>query len=303
MLSNLPTIRTVIVNWNLKDDTLTCIDSLFKAGIPYEHIILIDNGSEDGLVDVLRNQAEISPHIIENPENLGYVIACNQGIQYALNTGAEWVMLLNNDTLVAHDFLIQIKRTLLTNFKYAILGALIFYHTEPDRIWYLGERLIPGTLITKNIYRGKPARNDLPELIPVDFVNGCAMLIQRNVFEKIGLFDPSLIMYSEEVDFCWRARQAGYRIACATKTRVWHKISLSANRDKTKAMYLRTRNQVRFYNSYSRGPQRPIMFLFSIFRNIPLVLRYILHRQPELISSLIKGLFDGWSTSRINSST
>jgi len=285
-------LHIIIVNWNLKDDTLACIDSLVAAGTTTDQIVLVDNGSSDGSVEALRQHYDMHLHIISNPRNVGFAPACNQGIQYALVQGTEWVLLLNNDTLVASDFLDQIERTL--NQKYAILGALIFYHAEPGRVWYLGDRLIPGTLITINAYRGKPARVDLPELISVDFVNGCAMLIRRDVFEKIGLFDPTLIMYGEEVDFCWRARLAGYRIACATRFKVWHKISLSANRDRPKARYLRIRNQVRFYNTYAHGLQRPIMFLFSMLRSLTLMLGDIFHHQPELISPLVRGWIDGW---------
>jgi GT2 family glycosyltransferase len=128
----------------------------------------------------------------------------------------------------------------------------------------------------------------------VDFVSGCAMFIRRDVFEKIGLFDEKLLMYGEEVDFCWRARLAGYTLGCVTPARMWHKVSLSASRVGSQTRYLRIRNQIRFYNNYARGLQRPIMFLFSILRSGMIILKDIFRRQTDLIPPLIRGWVDGW---------
>lgn len=284
----------VIVNWNLVNDTSACIDSLIQAGASADQIILVDNGSSDGSVSALRTRFGTSLNIIENTHNLGFAHASNQGIQLALDQGAGWILLLNNDTLAAPDFLQEFEKAARSTALYAILAPMIFYHDAPDRIWYFGDHLIPGTLITTNPYHGKVYNNHLPELVPVDFVSGCAMLVRRDVFDQIGLLDASLVMYGEEVDFCWRARQAGFHLAALTKPRIWHKVSLSANRDKPRTRYLRIRNQVRFYKKYARGFLLLLMLLFSGLRIMGIIVSDLFKRQAPLIPPTLQGWMDGW---------
>jgi len=99
-----PNIKIVTINWDLKDITLECLQSLFAAGASPEQVILVDNGSQDGSVDAIRAIYDDRIHLILNPDNYGYVNALNQGIQQALQVGAEWMFVLNNDTIVAPDF-------------------------------------------------------------------------------------------------------------------------------------------------------------------------------------------------------
>jgi GT2 family glycosyltransferase len=291
MFSNL---NIIIINWNLKADTLACLRSLIKSGVIPGQIIVVDNGSDDGSVKAFKDEFDTHLTIIENSDNVGYAKACNQGIELAIQQRVEWILLLNNDTTVAENFLEEMERANESKDKFAIYSPLIFYFTKPNTIWYSGDQRIPGTLITKNPYRGKEPRQNLPEIIPVDFVNGCGMLINRKVFETIGLFDPAYIMYGEEVDFCWRAHLAGFRMATLTKAHMWHKISLSANRDKPRARYLKIRNQIRFYRKYSHGLQLVVMFTFSIIRSSLIGLNDLFRHQSELLAPLYLGWYDGW---------
>ena len=283
----------VVVNWNLKDDTLACLDSLVHAGARPNHIILIDNGSNDGSVEAIRGHFGEQIQLIVNPDNLGLVPASNQGFQRALQQDAGWILWLNNDTIVAEDFFHQMQPALQRR-DYGILSPLIFYFSQPEIVWYLGDRLLPGTLITRNPYRGKPTPQGLPEIMPVDFLSGCAMFVQRQLFERLGYLDPELVMYGEEVDFCWRARLAGYQLGCVPKAHIWHKVSMSANRVMPQTRYYRTRNLIRFYNKYARGLQRPLMFLFSLLQAARLVLSDLVQRQTILIGPLARGWRDGW---------
>lgn len=289
-------ILIVLINWNSKDDTLACIQSLVAAGASASQIVLVDNGSQDGSLEVMREHFGETIHLVANPENLGYVVASNQGVGYALEQRAEWILLLNNDTVVARDFFAPLLDTITTQPQYAILAPLIFYYDDPKRVWYFGDRLIPGTLLAWSRYKNRPAQ-DLPAIQPVDFVSGCAMLVRRDVFERIGLFDPALEMYGEEVDFCWRARLAGYRLAAVSEAHMWHKVSISANRVRPHTRFLRVRNQVRFYRRYARGLQRPVLFIFSLLKGARLLIGDLLAGQPELIPPLVQGWRDGWWSS------
>jgi GT2 family glycosyltransferase len=286
-------LSIIVVNWNLKDDTLECIESLLKAGASLSQIIIVDNGSTDDSITTLRNKYQ-TLFIIDAKENLGYAAGVNLGIEYALSQDYKWFLLLNNDTLVAVDFIKEMHNGTLTCKEYSILAPIILYHSNPSTIWFLGERLIGKTLLTINSYKNHNIDQTLPQLIPTDFTNGCAMMVSRSVFEKIGLFDATLYMYGEEVDFCWRARLAGFKFACFTAARIWHKISKSSNSTQPLSRYLRIRNQILFYRRYSPNAQLVILFIFTLLRTIRICTYDLLRWKLDLILPSVRGWLGGW---------
>ena len=287
-------IYSVLVNWNLKDQTLRCVQSLLDAGASVDQVIVVDNGSTDGSSEALRQSFGKDLRLIISDENLGFAQGCNLATRHALDRGAEWVFILNNDTVVAPTIFDELATASAASEEYAILSPLILYHDRPDRIWRVGDKLIPGTLITRSLYKGRMDHEALPQLVEVDFVSGSGMLVRRDVFETIGLFDPAYFMYGEEVDFCWRARAAGYRLACAPKAKMWHKVSSSAGRDPSTTRYLKIRNQIRFYHRYANRPQRLLMLAFTLARLMVIAVGDLLQGQPGLIEPLFEGWADGW---------
>lgn len=290
----LSSLYTAIVNWNLKEDTTACLRSLLAAGVPLNRVIVLDNGSTDGSPEALSGRFGEDLHLIRSERNMGFAQGSNLAIQHALAQGAEWVFILNNDTIVSPTLMHELANAYQATEEYAILSPLIYYHEEPDRIWHMGHRIIPGSLMTYRPCRRLGRNRDLPELIPVDFVSGCGMLVKREVFERIGLFDPDFFMYGEEVDFCWRARAAGFRTACACRAKMWHKVATSARRDKVAARYLRIRNQIRIYRRYSNWSQLPIMLALTSARILFLALGDLVKGQPELLRPSVHGWAHGW---------
>lgn len=290
-------ISFVIVSYNLKEETAACIESLCSAGAGLDQIINVDNASTDGSISFLRGIFGPSLNLICSDVNKGYAAGVNLGVQAALAEGARWILIMNNDTSVALDFIQAMNRAIETSGDtYALFGPLILFHDFPKKVWYFGDRLVPGTLFTHNPYYMKPFPAVTREVIPVDFLNGCAMLIHHSVFERIGLFNDSIFMYSEEVDFCWRARQAGFKMAGVTGARMWHKVSASANLLREKSLVQRTRNQILFYRRYASRAQMPVMFLLNSLRNLWMVLKYLVSRLPRLSLAVIQGWRDGWFT-------
>lgn len=287
-------IYPVLVNWNLKDDTLACIDSLFASGVVEGRIIVVDHGSTDGSIEAIKEKYASRVHLIEAGENPGYAGGINRGMARALELGAEWVLIMNNDTEVAPSFLEEMEKGIKNGQGYTILAPMILYYDDPKRIWYLGDRLLPTTLITYSLYKNELAQGAYPDLIPVDFVSGCGMLVNKEVFERVGMFDTSYFMYGEEVDFCWRARLGGFRTVCVTNARMWHKVSMTANRDRPKTRYHRIRNQIWFYRRYAWKYQIPILFIFTILRALRMVVGDMTSRQYELLTPLGQGWRDGW---------
>ncbi len=288
------TCVAVIVNLNLKMDTADCIRSLVRAGIELKRVIVVDNGSTDGSLAYLREQFGADLVLIDAVENRGYAAGLNLGIKKGLEAGAGWFFLMNNDTVVDESFFERLGAAVEAHPEAALFGPLILYYSEPTKIWYLGDTLIPGTLITRNPYRGKIDRGNLPETVPVDFVHGCGMLVSRAVFERIGNFDDWSIIYAEEVDFIWRARRAGFKALGVPGARMWHKISTIMGKQKPRTRYLRVRNQIRFYRRYAAGLSLVVMFFFTILRCTSLAAADLFKRQFDLLGPLCRGWFEGW---------
>ncbi len=292
--SETPSIYTVIVNWNLPHETIACVNSLLHAGSRPEEIILVDNGSHDRSPELLLGVAGLRMTVLASPTNLGFSGGNNLGIRRALEAGAEWVLLANNDTVVAPDFYAQLTRAIAARPEWRLMAPAIFYHDEPQRVWSLGEKLLPGSLITRSLHRGKLLPANLPDFIEFDLLNACGLLIHRSVFQAIGVLDDTYFMYGEDADFCWRARQAGFRMGCVIRARMWHKVSRSTGVHHPKARYWRVVNLIRFYRAHARGPQRAVMWAFSGVQALRLAAADMLAGRAGLVAVTAGAWRDGW---------
>lgn len=219
-----PLVYIIILNWNRKYDTLECLESLQYINYPNYKIIVVDNGSIDGSPQVIR---EKFPNItlIENKKNLGFAEGNNIAIKSALQEGADYVLLLNNDTIVDRNFLIQLVKVAESDPEIGICGPKIYHYDFPNKIWFAGGLIKGGT--TLHIGGGKDDKGQFDKISVVDYITGCAMLVKRKVFEKVGLLDPDYFCMFEDADLCLRNRRAGFKAVYVPNARVWHKISSS----------------------------------------------------------------------------
>jgi GT2 family glycosyltransferase len=128
----------------------------------------------------------------------------------------------------------------------------------------------------------------------MDFLSGCAMLVNNQAFRDAGLWDAGLFMYGEEVDWCWRARMAGYRLAAVPSAIMWHKVSASSNYVSSKNRYLRIRNQIWGYRRYGNFLHFLYLVIFTFFRVLYMSIRDLKFGDKNLIISSWKGLAAGW---------
>ncbi len=286
--------KVVIVNYNLKEDTEQCIRSYLQAGAALSQIIVVDNGSSDDSALYLRSTFGDQLNIVRTEEVRGNAHGLNLGIRAAEMLHFDWVILMNNDTYVDPQYLIEMETAINKFPEFHIFGPMILYASQPEKIWFMGQHLIPGTLLTYDPYRMKTANDSFPDVMEMDFLNGCSLLVHRSVFEKIGLFDLSLFMYGEEVDFLLRSRGAGFRMAAVPKARMWHKVSATMNQDKPGTRFLRVRNQIWIYRHHGNQWQVFLMLFFTFFRIIFMSLRDILAGQVSLLKPTWNGFGEGW---------
>jgi GT2 family glycosyltransferase len=307
----------VTLNWNLREDTIACVESVLDAGVALSRVIVVDNGSTDGSPRAFAAHFGPELPLICNESNLGFAGGMNAGIRYALEHGAGSVLLLNNDTLVAptmiealidaeipplpdsEDAALRRRTSVRAQDAVGILGPAIHYHADPDRLWKLGDiehRWLPMPLSVRPRGDRPLGWQGLVGTAPfqVDYVTGCCMLIRRQVFERIGLFDTRYFMYFEDADFCRRARYAGFTIWCVPEARMWHKVSLSAQRDRPLNRYHRALGQVRFYREHPHGPSAALRATYIAFKTAQTMLGDIWRRDWDLIAPLWRGTIDGY---------
>lgn len=255
-----------IINFNGSENTREClesIDNLNLIGLDLG-VIVIDNGSKEKL-DLEENFLKnASLKIILNPRNLGFSGGHNLGIKYALSNGANYVVILNNDTVLDRNLVYE----LVNGFKDAKTGIVspkiyfangFEFHKQRYKkedlgkiIWYAGGKMDWDNVIGKHIGVDEVDNGQFDLEKPVDFASGCAMAIKREVLERVGLFDERYFLYYEDNDFSQRAKKAGYEITYAPKAFIWHKNAGSAGGSGSGLQdYYITRNRLLFGAKYA----------------------------------------------------
>lgn len=251
----MPRISIILVNYHGASDTLACLRSLRENTFKDLDAYVVDNASGDDLESLIA--AEFSTvTFIQNATNVGFARGNNIAIQQALERGSNYILLLNNDTVVAPDALQRLINRVDADHAIGIAGPKIYYFEPSDRLWYAGGRsdVRSGTASHVGIGEHDSGNYDVPG--PTDYVTGCCLLVRREVFESIGLLDESFFAYLEDVDFCHRARSAGFGIVFEPSARIWHKVSSSSTWDSPVYLYLNCRNRLLMVKKYTAGFQR-----------------------------------------------
>ncbi|NMC14337.1 MAG: glycosyltransferase family 2 protein [Chloroflexi bacterium] len=281
----------VILNWNQLKDTTECIESIQKQTYKDFHVVLVDNGSSDNSIPVIREKFPWI-EIIENKKNLGFQGGMNIGIRYALSNKAEFILLLNND-IVADPEMIQ---HLLEDFpdEAGVVSPVMYYYSNPMKVWSFGGKINPWLLEILKFPREKIILAN--QLIERDFVPACAWLLKKTVVEKVGLFDESFFpAYYEDLDFCLRIRRGGFKIYINPKAKLWHKVSASSGGECNPfERYHMARNSGYYFRKNMKIWQAPIIILYRIGSALIGTIRLIYNHQIAILKVYWKGLIDGW---------
>lgn len=204
------------------------LDSLRKMTYPGITLAVIDNGSTDGSLQMIKTEYP-GIELIENGKNLGVTEGYNIGLKEGLKKQADWVLLLNNDIIADPEMLTEMINVGKGNSKIGILGPKTYFYAEPTKFWYAGGKInfFTGTIAHRGIREVDHGQYDTIE--ETGYINGCAMLIKREVIETIGfldmIFHPA---YSEDADYSFRARNAGFKLMYVPAARLWHRVSASS---------------------------------------------------------------------------
>ena len=260
-----PTIFIIILNWNGKKNTLQCLESIkhLQTWDLELKTIVVDNGSEEELR--IENSELRMIKLIRNKENLGFAGGNNVGIKYALENGADYILILNNDTLVDSSLVEELLEVAAQGEHIGIVAPKIYFvkgyefhkdrYKEPERekvFWYAGGIMDWANVIGKHRGVDEVDWGQYDTVEETDFASGCCMFIRREVIEKIGMFDEKYFLYYEDSDLCEKTKRAGFKIMYAPKAFLWHKNAGSVGGSGSMLQdYYITRNRMRFGMRYA----------------------------------------------------
>jgi GT2 family glycosyltransferase len=219
----------VVVNYNGLADTRKCLRSLGRLHGDWA-AVLVDNASAVDPGPELHSEFPWC-HFVRNQVNGGWAGGNNTGIRYALERGAEQIVLLNNDTVVAPDLIERLINAAAANPEFGILGPVIRFLDDPHDV--MTDGCVFNGAGEPGFFQRKPVAlqpADPPAVTDVDIVNGCCMMVAARVFARVGLVDERFFLVHEESDLCLRARRAGFRCGVLGEALVWHKGSVSFRR-------------------------------------------------------------------------
>ncbi|MBM3162841.1 MAG: glycosyltransferase family 2 protein [Chlorobi bacterium] len=216
----------IVLNWNGREDLLRCLGSLEPVRAQGIRVMVVDNGSADGSPDAVC-KAFPGVELLVLDRNLGYAGGNNEGFRRAMRSDPEYVVFLNNDTVVAPDAVAALTAVLRNHPETGIAVPEILYMDDPDRIWYAGGEVRLGIGLVRHLGIREPHGPAYARRMETGYATGCCIAMRSIDFQRLGGFDERFGMYAEDVDLSLRVRKAGLTVIYEPAARVWHRVSAS----------------------------------------------------------------------------
>lgn len=217
-----PKIFVVILNFNGASSLPACLASVFQSDYPNFEVVIVDNDSKDGSFEKARTQYSRA-HFIKNSSNVGFAKGNNVGIRYALEKFADFVFVLNNDTEIEKNVLSDLIQTFDQNSAAGIISPLILTEDKKN-IWFAGGKIDWLKMRTEHIQTRKSTSPYSSE-----YISGCAMMIKKEVFKKVGLFDERFFLYYEDADFSIRTKKGNFKLLIEPSVQIMHQEQSTSN--------------------------------------------------------------------------
>ncbi|GIW45855.1 MAG: glycosyl transferase [Candidatus Binatia bacterium] len=252
-----PHVAVVILNWNGKEDVLRCLSTLPRIRYSNWSATVVDNASCDGSVEAIRERFP-QQRVLVMERNLGFCGGNNRGIQDALRQGADYVLLLNNDTELHPDLLTELVRVAESDDRIGAVGAKNILLEDHSVVWGAYGELRYHRDLVHLVGSRVPDGPELTVVKDVDWIIGNGMMMRRAAIEAVGGFDEAFFGYHEDVDWCARARQAGFRIVYNGRAVIYHRGFGAANPARPRpfpVLYFLGRNSMLFARKHATPAQ------------------------------------------------
>lgn len=326
-----PRVAIIILNWNGWEDTVECLESVYQINYTDYRVLVVDNNSSDDSIKKIHDytngdlkikskflKSENKPIgimqydgeetgkyvtnnnkqliLLKNKKNYGFAEGNNIGIEFAIkNLNPDYILLLNNDTVVDRDFLRELVKDGEDNGKIGLLGPKIYYYDNPNVIWSTGGKIDWNLARGLHIGINEHDKGQYDEKRTLDYINGSALLIKKEVIDTIGLLDKKFFLYFEETDLALRASINGFESLYVPNAKVWHKVSRSGGGIKNEiGLYYITRNRWLFMKKWANKGNFSIFAIIQILGAVvtPIFIS-VYYKNRKLFLSYYKGLWDG----------
>jgi GT2 family glycosyltransferase len=270
-----PKIFVIVLNFNGKNTLAACLSSIYQSDYLNFEVVVVDNDSRDGSLEQARESFSRA-HFIKNSVNMGFSRGNNVGIRLALEKFADYVFILNNDTLIEKTTLSSLANT-LEAFPSAGIASPVIFTADSKHIWFAGGLIYWQKMKTDHLYQEK---SDKP--YSTEYISGCAMFVRKDVFKKIGLFDERFFLYYEDADFSVRAKKAGIDLLMVPSAHIEHlEQSNAENRLKTYWLVL---SGLMFFQANASFFQKIWIFIYIRIRKIKNLYDLIFSRNEVALS-------------------
>jgi GT2 family glycosyltransferase len=299
-------LAIILVNWNSYELTNDTLQSLYQTSFQDYDIICVDNASTDESLNQLRTNHN-NVIILTCDQNTGFTGGNNKGMQYAIQQGYVYTLLLNNDVAVESDFLEPLVGALDANKNMGAVQPLIYFHHDRTLIWNAGSSFNQWLGITKTIgYNKKDAQHTYRNqnqgcVSKIDWITGCAFMVKTEVLKKVGLLYDPFFIYYEDVDLSFRIKNAGYDLGYAPASVIYHIAGMSHKSTKKtaegyvspKVHYLNARNHIWLLKKYTSALHAPTVILYQSLYYLSVTAYFILRGRWQKIKALYKGIGEG----------
>lgn len=282
-------VGIVIVNYNGALFNSDCIDSIKKSNYEEYEIIVVDNASTDNSLNILVEEYKDDITIIKSKENLGFSGGNNLGIEYAIKNGCNYIMLLNNDTIIDANMISLMMCEIDEN---TVITPKIYYYDNPNLIWSTGGKMrwkkgIPSQFGLGEVDNGKYDINYY-----VEIATGCCLVIPTKIIKEIGMLNDDYFLYYEDTDLSIRIIKSGFKIKYVSKAFMYHRVSASiGGEESADYIYYNTRNRLLFNKRNNKNNMIFYLPYFYITRVVKMFRWSILGRM-ECCSATLKAIKD-----------
>ena len=303
-------IFIIIVNWNGWQDTYECLDSLSEIVLPpltELNIVVVDNASANHSVERLNeyiqnHSTQKNVVLLKNKHNAGFAGGNNFGIKYALEKKADWILMLNNDTIVDKDFLVELITGIKKDRKIAFANPKIFLGADKNenKIWFIGGKINPINMRGTHIKYGlKDEMGFLKEEINRSaYATGCCLLFKASLIDDIGFMPEEYFLYYEDAEWSLRARRKGLYCVVVPSAKIWHKGAASSKEGSPNYIRYHVRNGLLFIFRNGNPAQILFAYMLTFPRFLWQIFKLIFSIKRSWAKAVLQGIIDVWTVKK-----
>jgi hypothetical protein len=259
-----PSVCFVVVNWNQRELTLACLESLRRQTYRGFSVVVVDNGSGDDSCYAIVDEFP-ETRVIELGRNCGIAAANNRGIQVALELGSDYVFILNNDTVVDGTMLTTLVDVAESDRRIGVVGPTMLYYERPHTVWCGGNAVNPFDASTVRLRDGLSLSSVRTlSMEKVAFITSCGACVRSTALRDVGPMDERYFIYYDETDWFARARRRGWLAYYVPNAVMWHRVSATMRRESPATTYYMVRNRLLYIRKHYGGGARVAAAVMAI---------------------------------------